>query len=226
MEQIEAQVDKELEETLQRVAREKKRSQKKERARDAKNDMRTKMSVIAATSINADEDLTLDRRTWEKIRSMEPEDIEQHLPKRGEGSDEEDMNMDPVERKYAFLTDGADQGGAKGGDSDSFSEDEGITRVDRMADEIQGQLNSAKAYKMLKDKKEAKRDRKSKALIDLQRQRKADESEDDKLRNTDVKVGKDSEQESESENDDDLEEERQIKLMAKLKQKGIKIDED
>ena len=76
MEQIEAQVDKELEETLQRVEREKKRQLKKERLRDAKNDMRTKMSVIAATSINADEELQLDRRTWEKLRSMEPEEIE------------------------------------------------------------------------------------------------------------------------------------------------------
>jgi hypothetical protein len=81
---------------------------KKEREREAKNDMRTKMSVIAATTINADEELQLDRRTWDKLRSLEPEDIEQYLPERGEDSEERDMNMDPTERKYAFLTDGAD----------------------------------------------------------------------------------------------------------------------
>ena len=50
------------------------------------------MSVIAATSINADEDLTLDRKTWERLRGMEPEEIEEHLPERGEDSDEQNMN--------------------------------------------------------------------------------------------------------------------------------------
>ena len=46
------------------------------------------------------------------------------------------MNMDPTERKYAFLTDGADLEGAADDDSDSISEDEHVTRVDRMAEEI------------------------------------------------------------------------------------------
>lgn len=76
MEEIEAQVDKELEQTLQRVEREKKRQLKKERLRDSKQDMRTKMSVIAATSINADEELQLDRKTWDKLKAIEPEEIE------------------------------------------------------------------------------------------------------------------------------------------------------
>ena len=76
MEEIEAQVDKELQQTLQRVEREKKRILKKERVRDAKQDMRTKMSVIAATSINNDEELQLDRRTWDKLKAIEPEEIE------------------------------------------------------------------------------------------------------------------------------------------------------
>jgi len=34
------------------------------------------MSVIAATSINNDEELQLDRKTWDKLKSMEPEEIE------------------------------------------------------------------------------------------------------------------------------------------------------
>lgn len=79
---------------------------------------------------------------------------------------------------------------------------------------------------MLKDKKQAKRELKSKALVELQRQKKMDESDDEKLRNADVNVGQDGEQESESENDDDLEEERQARLLQKLKRKGIKLGKD
>jgi len=63
-EQLEAEVDKELEDTIARVERTKKREAKKEREREQKQDMRKKMSVIAATSINNDEDLQLDRKTW------------------------------------------------------------------------------------------------------------------------------------------------------------------
>jgi AdoMet-dependent rRNA methyltransferase SPB1 len=56
-EELEALVDKELDETIKRVEREKKRAIKKERVAAAKQDVRKKMSVIAATSINNDEEL-------------------------------------------------------------------------------------------------------------------------------------------------------------------------
>ena len=51
---------KELDETIKRVEREKKKAQKKEKLKDAKQDIRKKMSVIAASSLNNDEDLILD----------------------------------------------------------------------------------------------------------------------------------------------------------------------
>lgn len=50
------------------------------------------------------------------------------------------MNQNPIERKYAFLTDGADQEKQNDDEdwSDDISEDAALTHVDRMADEIQG----------------------------------------------------------------------------------------
>jgi hypothetical protein len=75
-EELEAMVDKELDETIKRVEREKKRAIKKERVAAAKQDVRKKMSVIAATSINNDEELMLDSKTWDKLKAIEDaEDI-------------------------------------------------------------------------------------------------------------------------------------------------------
>ena len=59
-EELEEEVDKELEATIQRVQKMKKREAKKEREREAKQDVRNKMSVIAASTINNDEELLLD----------------------------------------------------------------------------------------------------------------------------------------------------------------------
>lgn len=59
---------------------------------------------------------------------------------------------------------------------------------------------------MLKTKKEAKREVKSKALVELQRQKKMDVEEDEKLDNRELMDTEAGEQ-SMSENDDDLEDE-------------------
>jgi hypothetical protein len=67
-EELEALVDKELEDTIKRVEKEKKRALKKERVAAAKQDIAKKMSVIAATTINNDEDLLLDSKTWDKLK--------------------------------------------------------------------------------------------------------------------------------------------------------------
>lgn len=65
------------------------------------------MSVIAASSLNNDEDLILDQRTWDKLKQVEDaEDIQKYLPKKLDDSDDEE-NMDPTERKFRFLNDGA-----------------------------------------------------------------------------------------------------------------------
>ena len=127
-EQLEQLVDKELDDTLKRVEREKKKQAKKERERDAKQELRKKMSVIAATSLDNDEDLTLDKKTKEFLKSIDPEDIEKYLPAQEPDEDEQLMNEDPLEKKYKFLTDGG--GDEKSDDESSISEDEKVTRVD------------------------------------------------------------------------------------------------
>ena len=99
------------------------------------------MSVIGAANIGGDEELTLDRRVWDKLKSIEPEEIEQHLPAREESEDEQN----DLERKFQFYTDGAENEKKAGKDtkaadaesSDSVSEDERLTRVDRMANEME-----------------------------------------------------------------------------------------
>jgi len=47
-------------------------------------------------------------------------------------------------------------------DSDSISEDEKITRIDRMAMEIDDAMKQEKEYKMMADKKESKKANKAK----------------------------------------------------------------
>lgn len=55
---------------------------------------------------------------------------------------EDEADMDPVERKYKFLTDGGDQAKADESDSDDddVSEDDRVKRVDDMADELENAL--------------------------------------------------------------------------------------
>ena len=70
--------------------------------------------------------------------------------------------MDDNERKYKFLTDG----GTKMVDDDSdMSDDE--RRVKRMEEELAEQIRSNKDYKQLKTKREAKKETKAKAMVEL-----------------------------------------------------------
>ena len=143
-EEVEAMVDKQLDETIKRVEREKKRALKKERVLAAKQDVRKKMSVIAATSINNDEELMLDSKTWDKLKALDDaEDVQKYLPKDMPES-EDDEHMDPSERKLRFYTDGAmTQGKPLKDEDESSSEDEAydpVKRVDRMAEEIEDSM--------------------------------------------------------------------------------------
>jgi len=61
----EAKIDRELEETMKRIAKEKKRQAKKEKVLADKSDLRKKMSVIATTTLDNDEDLTMSRKLWD-----------------------------------------------------------------------------------------------------------------------------------------------------------------
>lgn len=204
-----------MEETIKRVAHEKKRVLKKEREREQKQDLRKKQSVIAAQTINDDEELTLDAKTWNRLRQFDDlEEIQQYLPDIVD-EDPEDM-QDPNERKYKFLTDGGQPEESEDDSDDSADSKE--KAADRMAREELDADRGAKEYKMLKGRKEARRELKAKNLVEMQRQRRADLSEDEALDNADLmkatKEGADS-----SENDDDLEEEREIeKLMTEARE--------
>ena len=52
---------------------------KKERELATKQEFRKKMSVIAATTLDNDEDLTLDRKTWEKLKTIDLEDLHKYV---------------------------------------------------------------------------------------------------------------------------------------------------
>ena len=58
-------LDKELEETIAKIERDKKRQEKKDRVQTAKSDLRTKMSVIATTTIDNDEELYMNKKQWD-----------------------------------------------------------------------------------------------------------------------------------------------------------------
>jgi len=47
------------------------------------------MSVIATTSINNDEELTLDRKTWQKLKEVDVDDLQNFLPEEVDSQDEE-----------------------------------------------------------------------------------------------------------------------------------------
>ena len=163
-EELEAQVDKEWEETIKRVAHEKKRVLKKEREREAKQDFRKKQSVIASQTINDDEELTLDARTWNRLRQFDDlEEIQKFLP---DVEDHNEQDEDANERKFKFLTDGGQPEEESDGDSDD-SVDSKQKAADRMAREEETQDKSNKEYKMLKGRKEARRELKAKNLIEM-----------------------------------------------------------
>lgn len=75
-EELEEQTNKELEETIKRVEKERRKQEKKERERKAKADLRQKMSVIASTDHNQNDDVLFDRRTLEKLKAIDIEELD------------------------------------------------------------------------------------------------------------------------------------------------------
>ena len=61
-------IDRELEETMKRMEKEKKRAAKKEKILADKSELRKKMSVIATTTLDNDEDLFMSRKLWDDVR--------------------------------------------------------------------------------------------------------------------------------------------------------------
>jgi methylmalonyl-CoA mutase cobalamin-binding subunit len=94
---------------LKRIEREKKRAEKKEKVQKAKSDLRKKMSVIASSGIDGnDEDLYLSQKLWDKLREKGFEGIgektdsdEDESEESGsdEVSDAEESDSDSVDSK-------------------------------------------------------------------------------------------------------------------------------
>jgi len=112
------------------VERERKRQEKKERERKIKSDLRAKMSVIASTDINnTNDDVLFDRRTLERLRKVDIEELEYDgqdsdeqlsqgdlggakFPKdlKEEASDSEDSDdLEPEQRRIEEMAAGVDE---------------------------------------------------------------------------------------------------------------------
>jgi len=137
-EQLAAEVDRELEKAIVRMEKDKKRRFKKDRKQEQKQEMMKKMSVIASTNINEDLELELDPKTRERMRAMmADEDAPQYFLK----DEADEADMDPVERRFKFLTDGAEEPAHGDSDgSDDSSVDDKAKNVNRMADEIEAAM--------------------------------------------------------------------------------------
>ena len=114
-----AKIDRELEETMKRIEKEKKRKDKKEKIANDKTELRKKMSVIATTTLDNDEDLVMSRKLWDDIRKKgfegagdkSSDDSDSSEEEKGEESDaqEEDESsedeLDEKERAVAMMAD-------------------------------------------------------------------------------------------------------------------------
>lgn len=87
-----AKIDAELEKTMQRIEKEKKRLAKKERTAALKSDLRKKMSVIATTTLDNDEDLQMSKGLWDKLHEKGFEGIGEESSK--DGSSDSDNKSD------------------------------------------------------------------------------------------------------------------------------------
>jgi len=88
-EELEAEVDKELEQTMQKFEKMKKRAAKKQREIEAKQEIRKKMSVIAASTINNDDEMTLDAKTWDKLKAIDIDEADKYIETSSEDEDSE-----------------------------------------------------------------------------------------------------------------------------------------
>ena len=170
-----AKIDRELEETMKRMEKEKKRLAKKEKVAQDKSDLRKKMSVIATTTLDNDEDLLMSRKLWDDVRAKGFENA-------GEKSDESESDADESEEEKRQNSDFSDE--EEDAESDSENElDEKQQRVNDMADQMEEHLNAQKSYAMTVDRKMAGKEAKKKALIEQQRLRLEDLEEREALDN-------------------------------------------
>mmetsp|Transcript_46789 Transcript_46789/g.61895 ORF Transcript_46789/g.61895 Transcript_46789/m.61895 type:complete len:360 (+) Transcript_46789:884-1963(+) len=201
-----AKIDRELEETMKRIAKEKKRQAKKEKVQADKSELRKKMSVIATTVLDNDEDLTLSRKLWDEVAKKgfegvgeKSDDDESESSEESKGSDDSDMEEDEAD-----------------GDSSVEEIDEKEARVAEMADQMESQIKNTRDYQMTVDRNMAGKEAKKRALIEQQRLRLEDLAEKEALDNAGL---------LDSADDSDLDsEDRMYKLAAKEDRKTEMIE--
>ena len=132
-----AKIDRELEETMKRMEKEKKRLAKKEKISHDKSELRKKMSVIATTTLDNDEDLLMSRKLWEDIRRKGFDGAGEKSDDDGESSEEKMKTMENSDFS------------AEEEEESSDSEDEldpKQARIAHMADAMEEQLTQQKSY--------------------------------------------------------------------------------
>ena len=170
-------IDRELEETMKRMEREKKRQAKKEKVQHDKSELRKKMSVIATTVLDNDEDLTLSRKLWDEVAKKGFDGV-------GEKSDDDDDSEE--ESKGGSDESGSDDEEDDDAESSGASDDEmdeKAARVEEMANQMESQIKSRKEYQMTVDRNMAGKEAKKKQLIEQQRLRLEDLAEKEALDN-------------------------------------------
>lgn len=168
-------IDRELDETMKRIEKEKKRLAKKEKVQADKSDLRKKMSVIATTTLDNDEDLLMSRKLWDDVRKKGFENA-------GEKSDESDTDEESNDADKRQNSDFSDEEE----DAESNSEDEIDEKeqaIAAMADQMEEHIGAQKDYAMTIDRKMAGKEIKKKALIEQQRLRLEDLEEREALDN-------------------------------------------
>ena len=166
-----AELDKQLEATLLRIQKEKKKQEKKEKIIQAKNDLKKKMSVIASSGIDGnDEDLMLSKKIWDKLHAKGFDGLGEKTD--SDESSEEEESSDEYDDE-------------EGEDSDE-SVDSKKARIDQMADEFEQQIKQQREYAMTVDRRAAKAETKKKSLIESQRLNIEDVSDEEALDNQDL----------------------------------------
>lgn len=142
----EQQIQKELDEALVRLEKDKKRQAKKDRELKAKTDLRQKMSVIAtSTGIDNDEELNLNSRLWSELQEKGFEKFEE------EGEDEMSESSELQEEESEEES---------GDDSDGLDDKQKAT--ERMAQEMEDNINEQREYASRIDRKMAGKELKKK----------------------------------------------------------------
>ena len=138
---------------MKRMEREKKRQAKKEKVQHDKSELRKKMSVIATTVLDNDEDLTLSRKLWDEVAKKGFDGV-------GEKSDDDDSDEESKGGSGESGSDDEEDEAESSGSDDEM--DEKAAAVEEMANQMESQIKSRKEYQMTVDRNMAGKEAKKK----------------------------------------------------------------